>query len=45
MSDPRTHEVHGDDGMPAEFIDVPGNVPGDGEIPDDEHEDDDGDDS
>jgi hypothetical protein len=34
MSDPRTHEVHGDEGMPAEFIDRPDVVPGDGHIPD-----------
>ena len=33
MSDPRTHEVHGDEGMPAEFIDRPDVVPGDGDEP------------
>ena len=33
MSDPRTHEVHGDEGMPAEFIDRPDLVPGDGDAP------------
>jgi hypothetical protein len=28
-SDPRLHEVEGDDGMPGEFIDTPSNLPGD----------------
>jgi hypothetical protein len=33
MSDPATHEVHGDEGMPAEFIDRPDLLPGDGDVP------------
>ncbi len=28
-NDPRNEEVHGDEGMPAEFIDTPSNQPGD----------------
>ena len=34
-TDPRTHEVEGDEGMPGEVVDTDANMPGDQPIEDD----------